>query len=663
MIALLLSTLLASPPAPIELRLASGETELVSEPAHAHGLPVRGAYTIWAQAEDGSRRLFAARDAGPVRLRPDQARVTLETARALAATRLGCAPQQLEPSLVYLRQLGEAVLAWEVTSPLELGTPPTRQRLWLSATTGAQLARRSLVFDSGALLYPENPSSTPVPIAIEFSTIDVATADVPLASPTIDVRGCIDAPDGPAPMWWVEGQCFPHARARSDDAGDYFVPLPDIGLIADNEAFDDEYAEVAAYWYVEQFFARMAERGLTSARCEHFTVVVNRYSLDEDGERIPAGGASFVDECNADVSPTLIIGQGEYVDYAYDSDTLFHEMGHSVIQHLSPDGLTDRQLTELGIISEAGALNEGIADYMAMMLAGDPEVGEYIGRVSVDQTTPYIRSGINDKVCPNDLIGQWHNDGQVVSGALWSARDRVGPVVDEILLQTLPKLPPDASLEDFGQAFLATTAEFVEAGTLDELGFELVERSLAGRGLLGCLHIIDDVELATEGKRMQLIADDDSIAPFGPGPLQLRYEVPPGETEVTVFFSMSAGEEPAATVLMRIGGEPIHFSYELIDDVITVSGDWDIEVEAEALNSQDFIARVAVNPGDVLHVALANRSAVGASVSNFFVVASEAAAHEDEEPGCGCTSAPTGGWGALALLLGLVGLRRERAGR
>jgi hypothetical protein len=542
----------------------------------------------------------------------------------------------------------------------------------LSASTGALLARRSLVFDSGALVYPQNPSTTPIPVSVEFETVDATIADVPLSSPTIDVRGCIDAPessDEPAPGWWTEGMCFPHARARSDANGDYFVPLPDIGLITGNEAFDDHYAEVAAYWYVEQFFAGMAARGLTSARCEHFSVVVNRYTIDGEGERTPAGGANFVDECDPNMSPTLVIGQGRYADYAYDADIIFHEMGHSVIQHLAPDGLSDRKLTPTGILSEAGALNEGLADYLAITLSGDPEVGEYIGRFSVDLTTPFVRSGENDKTCPNDLVGQWHNDGLIVSGALWSTSQRIGSeLVDAILLETLPRLGPDASLEDFGRAFLAVAGEFLEAGELDAEGYALLERSLAGRGLLDCEHVITDVELATQGKRMAMVADDESIAPFAPGPLQLHYEVPAGETEVTVFFTVSlsgSADDAAFTVLMRRGGEPITFAYEIVEDVIVVEGDWDVEVEAESLNGQDYIARVPVSPGELLHVSLANRSPVGASISNFFVVASDAD-EDPETPGCGCTSLDPResdshgehdlGWLALALL-GLFGSR------
>lgn len=670
---ILLAALMAG--APLELQLGGGEAQLLRVEAEAHGLPIRGAYEVVALAGDGSRRSLTRREVEPPRVRPQDATVDRAQARAIATQVLGAAPT--DATLVYVNVLGEAVLAWELSSPLrrDTDTGPLRERVWIGATTGVPILRRPIAFDSGAQVFEEDPASTPVPIEITFETIDVDTAGVPLSSPTIDVRGCVDASDQPAPTWWREGMCFPQARALSDAGGDFYVPLPNVGLAADNESFEDAYAEVAAYWYVERFFAAMAARGLTSHRCEQFTIVVNRYSLtlDREGEveRVPAGGANFVDECDPDVSPTLIVGQGRYVDYAYDADVLWHELGHSVIQHVSPDGLTDRRFTPLGILSEAGALNEGLADYLAMTIAGDPEVGEYIGRFSVDQTTPYLRTGQNNQVCPDDLVGQWHNDGLIVSGALWSARVRVGEVVDRVLLDTLARLEPDAVLDEFGRTFIDVAAEHVEAGTLDAADHELLARTFAGRGLLDCEHVITDEGLATLGKRMTLIADDEAITPFAPGPLQLRYVVPDGESELTVFFSGSFGGldpllEPAMTVLLRVG-EPVMFEYASDGGIVEVGGSWDLAVEAESLNGQDFIARLPVEAGDEIFVTLANRSPVGASVSNFFVVASDVIVDEPEpdpdEGGCGCTSdAGQGGAMFAGVVLAWAALFR-RGGR
>jgi MYXO-CTERM domain-containing protein len=63
----------------------------------------------------------------------------------------------------------------------------------------------------------------------------------------------------------------------------------------------------------------------------------------------------------------------------------------------------------------------------------------------------------------------------------------------------------------------------------------------------------------------------------------------------------------------------------------------------------------------VLHVSLANRSPGGASISNFFVVASDVDEVPDE-PGCACTSTARDQRGDVLImaLLGLLGITSVR---
>jgi MYXO-CTERM domain-containing protein len=317
-----------------------------------------------------------------------------------------------------------------------------------------------------------------------------------------------------------------------------------------------------------------------------------------------------------------------------------------------PGGLAERRYGPDGIVSEAGAINEGLADYFAMTVSGDPQVAEYIGRFDVASGTPYLRTGETEAVCPDDLVGDWHSDGRLVSSALWALRLRLGLVVDTIVLRTLPRLPPDALLDDFGATALQVAEDLAAEGVLDEEDLTLARRVLATRGLLDCPHVIDDPGLATTGKRLQLVAADENMVPFAPGPLQLRVRVPTDTTEVTLFVTLSAegaDTEAAASFLVKRADEPIVFSFDISEsEVIEASGDHDLEIEAESLNGEDFIARLEVTPGEVLHVALANRSPTAASASNFFVAPSDPSA---QEGGCGCRSQPSAPWLVAALAL------------
>lgn len=306
-----------------------------------------------------------------------------------------------------------------------------------------------------------------------------------------------------------------------------------------------------------------------------------------------------------------------------------------------------RRYAEWGIASEAGVINEGIADYFAMSVSDDPEVGEYVGRISVASGTPYLRTGENTAVFPDDMIGDWHSDSRVVSAALWATRRRVGPVVDTLVLRMLPALPPDALVSDLAVALRSEAEVMRGEGLLDDFAVQLLHRALDSRGMITASHVIDDPALATTGKQMRLAAAQDPIVPFAPGPFQLRYRVPGDATEVTLFFATNSGteEDPArARFLVKHADEPIAFEYtfsEGTQERIEVAGDYEEELVAESLNGEDFIARLRVEPGEVLHVALANDSRQSAAVGNFFVVASEPMVPEedDEDPGCGCRSA------------------------
>ncbi|MCA9655931.1 MAG: hypothetical protein H6712_21465 [Myxococcales bacterium] len=640
-----------------------------------HGLPVRGAYEVHERRASGPEGRVAARQPRfAPRLRPHEARVDREALLQHLRER-GLGSPRSEPRLVYRMVLGHPVLAWEVELPLRLLPGPSLPTVWLSAATGTLLHESDAAFGSRARVFPKNPATTPDAVEVELRTLDLAEAGLPLDSEGLAVFGCGPGPYDAAPAWGAGYNCVPQPFARSDEAGDFFVPLPDVGLIADNRAFHDPYAEVAAYHHVETFFAVMQERGLSGRRCERFEVLANMHAIEEDGALRPIDGASFIDSCNLELTPTLVLGQGVDADYAWDADVVYHELGHSIVQQLSPAGLNERRYGPLGILSEAGAINEGLADYFAMSVSGDPEVAEYVGRVTVSSGAPYLRTGETSKVCPDDLVADWYADSLPLSSALWAIRWRLGPVADQLVLRVLPRLSPDALLDEAGAELLAVAHQLHDEGELDDFGLGLVARSLRARGLLGCLHVIEDPGLATTGKRMTLVAADERIVPFAPGPLQLRYEVPADGHEVTVFFSLGGGEpaERAMSVLVSRDGQPITFDFEFLeedgDERIEVSGDHELELPAESLNGEDFIVRLEVEPGEVLHVALANRSPFGVTASNVFVVASEPTGGPPEDPqddereddGCGCRSRGSGsGRPWLVSIAWLAWRRRAR---
>lgn len=97
------------------------------------------------------------------------------------------------------------------------------------------------------------------------------------------------------------------------------------------------------------------------------------------------------------------------------ADVIFHEYGH---------GINDFFYQSLGTFFQNGAMNEGYADFWAMSLSqnnGLLAVGFYD-----DNQDPLRRYDIDPKVYPDNLIGQVHNDGEIICGAWYDTHLLLG---------------------------------------------------------------------------------------------------------------------------------------------------------------------------------------------------------------------------------------------
>ncbi len=531
-----------------------------------------------------------------------------------------------EPALVYVTRMGTPVLAWEVQLPLTLRPEPSRRTLWISAMTGRLLGEQEQVRTARARarVFEENPSTTPSPRDVELPRMGVVAPRSALVSATIQAFNCVaEPPDEPLP-WVQEGDCYPVHRARADAEGNFYVSTPNVIVEGDNVQPEDGYAELSMYYHGARFLDALAERGIESFACPQATMVANvRSFIDDQPDYEPLDNAFYTNQCDAHKGATMMFGQGRDVDFAYDGDVVYHELGHGVVAMLTPEGLGGRRLRDDATLVDSGAMNEAIADYMTYMMTDDGRVGEYVGRFWASNTRSEIRSGDNAKRCPQDTIGQVHNDGEPFAAALWSTRQRVGEPVDDLVLRTLPLLAVDASLEEGAAALLEVAAQMRVEGALGEDDVDHLQRALATRGLLDCPRVLTDPDEVRGGHSMHLRRNNDAVQPFMPGPMQLRFEAPAGTTALQIRFGLRGDqdEDDGVVVLVKHGDDRIHFTYELVavDDpgdatgqtgrireVTRTDGDWDVELVAEQEPGGDFAATLSgVRPGEVVHIALA----------------------------------------------------------
>lgn len=712
------------------LRAAVGERRSLT----LHGLPLRGAFETTWQVGAAPPRVVASRyPASDASLRPEQARIdhTRAAERFAAHLRAHLGSGQLERAggraglhgeLVYLLMADTPVLAWEFTAPLHMGPTPSRTRVWISAADGRTLEVVELVdFDGRADVFEQNPSQTPFPVEVNLTSLDPEPepwAEDMVAEPglltgtRVRVFNCIDAEDGPYAPWRKAdtNECYPTQRVRADENGDYFVPLPDITLRADNLAPTDLYAELSMYYHAEKFFAHMAEQhGVTEFPCELSNMVANFHWLEPapgypELDYGPYNNAYFSGVCEIDKGPTMLFGQGSEVDFAFDGDVVYHELGHGIVAQLTPEGLRGYKLRSDGVLTDARGINESIADYHTLMLTDQPEMGDYVGFYWADLGRPWIRFADNEAQCPRDMAGQPHNDGAPLTAALWSARKRVGgDKLDPVVLASLALLPGDATLEDMSAALLEVAAAERDAGVWTDGDVEQLERALATRNLIDCERVIDNPASLDEPRFLYLRNNGNSISPFWPGPVQFRQRIPNGSDNLLLTFEVST-EGNSAGQPVRYDVQPVllvkrssvsadaamQFQYEPaalghhdgedgdIHQAWELSGDWDeIYTPTQLSEQRRQILIRGLEPGEVVHATFANtdrevvvvRELVFASVpTDELDEGSPVDGRDDElddadDGGCTCSApadTPARGLASLGLL-GLFGLvRRSR---
>ncbi len=128
----------------------------------------------------------------------------------------------------------------------------------------------------------------------------------------------------------------------------------------------------------------------------------------------------------------IAIGDGDGVnlrDLAKDNTVITHEYGHAVIDHLAHIGFSVSS-------GDGPAIHEGMADYYACAVYDMPTLGE--GAMPdgsplrrCDTDLPFSTSRDEDE----------HMGGQVVSGAMWEIRSKIGAAMaDQLSIAMLPRL-------------------------------------------------------------------------------------------------------------------------------------------------------------------------------------------------------------------------------
>ena len=326
--------------------------------------------------------------------------------------------------------------------------------------------------------------------------------------------------------------------AKPDDKGD-FVYKPKEPSIS------DPFAEVQGYYHVDRFHNYLASSfGFKRpGSTQQIDVVVNFHILQGSGTQ--GYPNAFFGDLNGDKRGDLVMGQSKR-DFVYDADVVYHEFTHSAVDATSDLSMT---MDNLGANVTPMALNEGFADLMSSIFAGDSVVGDY-------SKPGGIRTLTGAASCPKGLSGESHQDGVIWGRSVWTARSKLKDTkaFDEVLFTVLSTLNNDASFQDADKLF-RTVAKAKDA-TVEAAA----TAEFKARGLPTCDRFIPLTENLTRqgyiyGVQM---APGMQVFPFG---YQYKIDVPKDAEELTIFlrgYGYGGGGSIAGYIR---SGKPVGYSY------------------------------------------------------------------------------------------------------
>jgi hypothetical protein len=507
------------------------------------GLPVYGRGVIVRTSDQGSVTYMAGNAVPPPYDIDTTPLVDSGQAEALAETSV---PGKIwrEPS-VALQVLVDPQgvrLVWAVA--LAVNDPAGAWLVFVDARTGELAGRVDVMLHALGRVYEQNPNNGEI-VDVELMNLD---GDGSLLTGEYASAFRYVLPDS-------------GVQTAVPNSGEDFLYDPS----ASQPDFDDPFCEVQLYHHVDLIatyftdtFGHEHPQKPLPAYCNY------HQNTDAEGNPLPYNNAQFT---NDPVNPLRVViqfGQGDTVDFSYDASIVYHEFTHYVVHSVAALNFDFGDI--YGTTVMPLAIHEGTADYYAATLTGDPNMSEYI---------PIGRHLVNDKKCPDDIMGlEPHDDGEVVGGAFWAIREAVGPEIsDAIIFRGLDLIPRDSSFRAFAEAIMTAAGDMVAAGDMTDAQRSDVQAVLDEKGLSICDRFIaledggEPMTAAVFGFIMfgacDFIAFVESLGYSLPSAFQWTIDVPDTATTLTVSFDKElTGGEGKHWLYVR-ENEPVEF--ELID--------------------------------------------------------------------------------------------------
>ncbi len=463
-------------------------------------------------------------------------------------------PLDLDPPLVLLNhrpaRLAYLVVAW-------VGLK--KYHVLVDAFTAQVVLIDRAWFNAQGRVYGIDPARTPEPIDVELANLSSAEALIGRAG---HVWNCVTAT---AQQGMPDPENMTVEEVPTSDASGNWLYDPVLTL-----DYQDYASAVNLYYHVDRMDTHFRALGYTPT--VDVTIVANVHS-ETGGTKTPLDNAYYTPLQNG--NDGLFVGQGTNVDLGYGGDVVMHELTHAVVAHTAID-LGVQQADQYGINRMPLGLHEGLADYFPASLNDSPIIGAY----SLEQIQQGASRDLsdNDKVCPTDMVGEEHMDGELIGALNWQVRVNLGAeLADEAIFTTLTRLTASSSFKDFAETLVATIEDMVSDGDVTANQLAAVQAVIEAKGLDICGRWVpldeprrltnfglDTIGQAMGGDCAQMRGMLDYMGIDLTAMFQFQVIVPENATSITVDFDFTpmGGSDLQYNIYGRAGDMVL---YELVN--------------------------------------------------------------------------------------------------
>ncbi len=345
--------------------------------------------------------------------------------------------------------------------------------------------------------------------------------------------------------------CDNSRRLSKPDAGGNYLFSPD------ESDSTDPFAEVMAYYHLNRLYRWFADSGF-EFNPFGVTAVVNFFGVGSEFDELFQCNGFYLERqvvlgfCPKG-NPNSLSDQN--INIAYDADVIMHELTHGFYDELYK---LNPVIDSLGYSGMLYGLNEALADFIPAHITNDSVTGRHLGKIIKGDG---IRNLELVRKCPGFLKGESHDDGEIISTALWGARKLIldKELFAKTVFLSLGGLDSSASFKDFYENLLRFVSQSAGQTEADK-----IKKPFLDRNIDKCGRIIE-VENGFTAEGYLLPSMELGVSSEVPYQVQFVYNLPEDNTIVNVDITAVnyAGSSSDDYVRFYVNhNRPISYSFD-----------------------------------------------------------------------------------------------------